>query len=85
MTYTEYQSLDEAEQLNIVIGSQSIATREENEHIVLLSMVSDFFVEVYFDMEKTQVAAIRPIKSFSKLEPYWKSVSIDQIKVLLEA
>ena len=85
MTYIEYQSLDEAEQLNIVIGSRSISTREEDEYIVLLSMVNDFFVEVYFDIEETRVAAIRPIKSFSSLEPYWKLVSIDEIKDLLEA
>ena len=85
MTYTEYQSLSEADQLTIVIGSPSIATREENEYTVLLTMVGDFFVELYFDMEETRVAAIRPIKSFSGLEPYWKLVSIDEIKDLLEA
>lgn len=84
MTYTEYQSLNEADQLRIVIGSPSIATREENEYTILLTVVDDFFVELYFDMQETKVAALRPIKCFSSLEAYWTLVSIDEIRDLLE-
>ena len=83
MNFAEFQSLCVSDQLKIVIDNHPLMLREEGTFTVLLNKVEDFYVEIYFDMNKTKVLFIKGIESFNSLELYWRSVSLKEITRIL--
>ena len=75
MTYNEFIVLSEGDQLIVVINSLAISVREQEGCTVLLHQVHDFYVEIYYNMEKTEVISIEAIESFPSLDPYWQQMS----------
>ena len=83
MNYREFQYLCEHDKIKLAIKYDTIAIREDDVYTVLLNMIEDFFVEIYYNIKEDRVQFVKGIEHFGSLGLYWQSVSIKEIFPLL--
>ena len=83
MTLYDFIKLNQYEQANAVWDCRFIADRNEGDSNVLLYSLGDFFVEVTYQGDLNKITLIKPFKTRRLLEPYWESVSLQEIEGLL--
>lgn len=83
MTLYDFIKLNEYEQAECIWQSQFIADRIDGDSTVLLYCLGEFFVEVTYSPSLKRIMGMKPFKTMRLLEPYWESVSLEDIDDLL--
>jgi hypothetical protein len=69
-------AMNEAEKACAVGDGTYLGGRFENNTIIQLYGVGDFYVEVFFDPLINKITRFRPFKTVTLLEPYLKNINI---------
>lgn len=83
MTLYDFIKLNEYEQAESIWQSQFVADRQDSNSTILLYCLGEFFVEVTYSPSLNKIMGIKPFKTIRLLEPYWESVSLNEIERLL--
>lgn len=59
MILSEFEQMDEPEQMETVWGAVFVANRADNENEILLYQVDSFYVEVYYNKEYNRIKKFR--------------------------
>lgn len=76
MDIQNFIKLDNDERVKAALSSTFITERQDGVMYILLYHLGNFFVEVKFNVEKTEISRIRPFNSPSLLEPYLEDLDI---------
>jgi hypothetical protein len=77
MTAQQFNILNEDIQHKyLLIRGECIASRETEEHCILLFQIDSFYVEVYFDNECNEIIHSRTFESIDELQPYFEQAEI---------
>ena len=66
----DYDALDEAEKVAVILQGEFLADREENGLIVQLYSVAGFYGEVYYDTLANKILRWRAFEGTQQLGPY---------------
>jgi len=70
MTLCEFNLLGEMEQAKAIWSGTHVATRQDEEHEILLFQIDGFFVEVFFDRTYETISKIEAIGNINQLTLY---------------
>lgn len=77
MTAQQFNILNEDIQHKyLLIRGECIASRETEDHCILLFQMDNFYVEVYFDKECDEIIHSRTFEDIGELQPYFAQVEI---------
>lgn len=79
MTVYDFIDLDEVQQAKATWTGAHISQREDQEHIILLYQLQNFYVEVFYNKRFTCIKKFRPFISTEHLEPYLSKMKIDYL------
>jgi hypothetical protein len=80
MKLCEYESLPEAEQLELIQkDGVYIGKLREKQFSILLYQIEDFYVEVIYRKHRCYILSIRCFRSTILLEPYLQQVDIEPL------
>jgi hypothetical protein len=68
MTLSEFQQMDEREQMEAIWGGVFVTNRADNENEILLYQIDSFYVEVYYNKEYNNIRRFRSFSSTDELE-----------------
>ena len=72
MTLSEFNVLDEEQQVESIWSGTRVATRRDEEHEIVLVQIDGLFVEVFFDMTYEEIKKIQTIGNINELLIYLK-------------
>lgn len=81
MTLYDFRLLEENEQWNAIWGGVHIGERTDDKHWILLYHLGDFYVEVFYDKQKTVIVKFNPFKSTERLHPYLNQIDITSLLI----
>jgi hypothetical protein len=65
MNFHEFLALNESDQFAMVVGGLPKEIWQDNEHLIFLQQVNNFFVEVTCNIEKSKIIAIKPVETYN--------------------
>ena len=68
MNFHEFQALNESDQFTMVVGGLPKAIWQDNEHLIFLQQVNNFFVEVTCNIERSKIIAMKPVEEYCSSE-----------------
>lgn len=78
MTISEFIVLEPSEKRTSVLHQGIlVAKRRDDEHLVFLFQIEDYYVETYFTIRNKAAVEYRAFKNLSSLEPYLEEIAID--------
>lgn len=83
MTLYDFIALDDEAKANSVWDGIHLENRFDGEFDVMLYDLGGFYVEVYYNSEINQIVRLRPFSKVSNVEPYLKTISINEVQSLL--
>ncbi len=76
----EFNVLTDIEKANMVLDNGTfMLKRHDEEHVINLYTLADFYVELYYDQKSNRIIKIRSFKSTEPLEPYLGDVNIEDV------
>lgn len=81
MTLCEFNLLDEKEQANVIWLGTRVASRQDDEHEILLFQIDGFFVEVFFNKTYEVIKKIEAIGNIDQLLMYLKPYEANQNRI----
>ena len=79
MTISQFNTLDEMEQIEAVWSGKMIAQRVDDVFDILLYQIDGFFVEVYYHRENNSIRKFEPIANKKQLLFYGDQIDIERI------
>lgn len=78
MTLSEFKYLDTAAQAVLICQKGTyLAERDQYQSLIVLYQLFDFYAEVYFLLDQSQILKILSFHSDDVLEPYLAKVSLE--------
>ena len=72
MTLSEFNLLDEKQQTKVIWSGTRVATRQDEEHEIVLFQIDGLFVEVFFNITIEVIQKIEAIGDINQLLIYLK-------------
>ena len=74
----EFNVLTDIEKANMVLDNGTfMLKRHDDQHVINLYTLSDFYVELYYDQKSNRINKIRSFKSTEPLDPYIDDIEVD--------
>jgi hypothetical protein len=64
---------------NLLLNGVCLASRDTEEHCVLLFQLSDFYVEIYFDKNCDEIMHCKSFQDTDELTPYIEHIDISHL------
>jgi hypothetical protein len=80
MTIDTFTNMNIYQRADAVSKSTPIASREFNDQLIMLFSLSDFFIEVTYDIRQEYICAIHAFKAINLLTPYLEVIDISEIR-----
>ena len=82
MTLSEFNLLDEKQQGNVIWSGTRVATRNDDEHEIVLFQIDGLFVEVFFNRTIDVIRKIEAIGDINQLLLYLKPYEAKQHRIV---
>jgi len=80
MTYTEYKALDKYTQVDVALEEGAIiGKRIENDDLLILYQLNNFYIELAYLEDLSEIYAIYHTESDLLLEPYLQAIDISEL------
>jgi hypothetical protein len=79
MTICDFKAMPSCAQEEAVWNFQHIAERADGENWILLYQLDFFYVELYYNREKGEIAFLRPFTSTDELTPYLEQICLGEL------
>jgi hypothetical protein len=76
MTLSQFNHLDEAEQLEAVWSGTQIGERSDADHDILLYQLDKLYVEVFYNRETNGIRKFNAFEDLEQLQPYLHKLKI---------
>lgn len=82
MTHNEYERLDEFGQVEVLFNQGiHIADRADDKYCMILFQIDDFYVELYYHLERDTLKKLRSFKHTRFIEPYLDQIDLSELLI----
>jgi hypothetical protein len=71
MTLYRFIALDHNKQAEAIWSATFLFIRSNNDYLIMLYKINDFYVEVFYHPKNNKIERIRPFTTKKLLEPYY--------------
>jgi hypothetical protein len=80
MTHQHFKSLSQDKKYrNLLLNGVCLASRDTEEHCILLFQLHDFYVEIYFDSNCDEILYSRSFQNTEELNPFLEHIDISHL------
>jgi hypothetical protein len=76
MTLTQFNQLDETEQIEAVWSGIQIGERSDADHDILLYQIGKLYVEVFYNRETNGIRKFNAFEDLEQMQPYLHKLNI---------
>jgi len=79
MTLSEFLTLGDLDRAAAVRNGIAVADREDESYKIILYQIDGFYIEVYCDKKRRDLARVLVFSSVEHLGPYLEEINIDEL------